>query len=115
MCCRVFNSKHSGINIAKMMKRLFVEFHIEKKVFQILSDNASNMIKAVRDLQAMEEGDELDDFDDDGEDGEDSGVDEGSDCDLNGRYRIKQNKIFFHVQNEYVGHWQLVHVQYINY
>ena len=81
VCCRVFNSKHSGINIAKMMKRLFVEFHIEKKVFQILSDNASNMIKAVRDLQAMEEGDELDDFDDDGEDGEDSGVDEGSDCD----------------------------------
>ena len=78
VCCRVFNSKHSGINIAKMMKRLFVEFNIEKKVFQILSDNASNMIKAVRDLQAMEEGDELDDFDDDGDD---SGVDEGSDCD----------------------------------
>lgn len=80
ICCRVFNSKHSGINIARMMKRLFVEFHIEKKVFRIISDNASNMIKAVRDLQAMEEGEELKAFKGESSD-DDSGAEESSDCD----------------------------------
>ena len=68
----MFDEKHSGANIAKMMKRLFSEFKIDKKVFRILSDNASNMMKAVRDIQAMEEGDEMEDFEEDYIDSDDS-------------------------------------------
>ena len=75
ICCRVFDEKHSGANIAKMMKRLFSEFKIDKKVFRILSDNASNMVKAVRDIQAMEEGDEMEDFEEDYIDSDDSDCD----------------------------------------
>ena len=71
----MFDEKHSGANIAKMMKRLFSEFKIDKKVFRILSDNASNMVKAVRDIQAMEEGDEMEDFEEDYINSDDSDCD----------------------------------------
>ena len=77
ICCRVFDVKHSGINIARMMIRLFSEFHIYGKVFRMLSDNASNMVKAVRDMKSMEEGAELEEFEEVDLDEEDK----ESDCD----------------------------------
>ena len=73
ICCRAFNIRHTGINIAKMLKNLFIEFGIDKKVFFVLSDNASNMNKAVHDMQEMLSDDtgELEEFsDDDSEDDE---------------------------------------------
>jgi hypothetical protein len=77
ICCRVFNIRHTGINIAKMMKNLFIEFGIDKKVFFVLSDNASNMNKAVHDMHAMlcDEDGELEEF------SEDDSEDDESDCD----------------------------------
>jgi hypothetical protein len=62
----VFDVKHTGAIIAQMMKRLFSEFHIEKKVFRILYDNASK----------------LEDFEDEDVDEEEEEEEEESDCDL---------------------------------
>ena len=70
ICLRLFNNPHTGINIAKMLKNIFVEFNISAKVFRGLSDNASNMIKGFRDLlelkgNDLEEIEEYSDVDDD--------------------------------------------------
>ena len=80
VCCRVFDVEHSGVNIAKMMKNLFKEFKIENKVFRVISDNASNMKKAVKSYQDIpdqlsEDEDEVDENIDDTEE------DETSECD----------------------------------
>jgi hypothetical protein len=77
ICCRVFNIRHTGINIAKMMKNLFIEFGIDRKVLFVLSDNASNMNKAVHDMQEMlcDDAGELEEF------SEDESEDDDSDCD----------------------------------
>ena len=77
ICCRVFNIRHTGINIAKMMKNLFIEFGIDRKVFFVLSDNASNMNKAVLDMQEMlcDDAGEFEEF------SEDESEDDDCDCD----------------------------------
>ena len=53
--CRLFDCPHTGRNIAKMMKRIFMEFGIQSKISLILSDNASisNAIKSIKDLNTL--------------------------------------------------------------
>ena len=68
--CRVFDVKHSGKNIAKMMKRILMEYDIESKTNRITLDNASNGIKAVQELNEMEIGEENESFDNDDSDDE---------------------------------------------
>ena len=68
ICCREFSGSHTGIAIAKKLRDIFEEFGIEHKVFRILTDSASNMIKACRDINeldidtvgSLERGDESD-------------------------------------------------------
>ena len=81
---REFNNKHTGKNMAKQMKRIFSEFSIENKVARIISDNASNAIKSVRDLNALGDGEEWEEFEgDDSEDEEDVESDgDDSECDI---------------------------------
>ena len=56
--CRLMDCPHTGINIAKVMKQIFLEYGIYDKVFKVLSDNASTMIKAVRDMKSLKDGEE---------------------------------------------------------
>ena len=51
--CRLMDCPHTGLNIAKFMKNIFMEYGINGKMFRVLSDNASSMIKAVRDLKSL--------------------------------------------------------------
>ena len=73
ICCRKFDVKHSGFNIAKISTEIFSEYGIMAKVFKVQSDSASNMIKAYKDINILNE--ELQrDFE--GEDSSDSDSDE---------------------------------------
>ena len=73
--CKLINVKHTARNIAKVMKLVFKEYEITPKVFRVISDNASSMIKAVRDLkslrpreeEAFDEDDLINDSDEEGE------------------------------------------------
>ena len=55
ICCRKFDVKHSGFNIAKLSAEIFGEYGIESKVFKVQSDSASNMIKAYKDINVLNE------------------------------------------------------------
>ena len=79
VCCRVFDVEHTGVNIAKMLKNLFREFKIESKVFRVLSDNASNMKKAVKSYQDVT--DEVLSDDEDEDNLVNDTEDESSECD----------------------------------
>ena len=78
--CRLFDCSHTGRNIAKMMKRIFVEFGIQSKISIILSDNASNAIKSVRDLNGLQPGEE-EFFEESDSDADSEGSDSESECD----------------------------------
>ena len=75
----MFDVEHTGINIAKMLKNLFREFKIESKVFRVLSDNASNMKKAVKSYQDVT--DEVLSDDEDEDNLANDTEDESSECD----------------------------------
>ena len=77
--CRLFDCSHTGQNIAKMMKRIFVEFGIQSKISIILSDNASNAIKSVRDLNGLQPGEE-EFFEESDSDADSEGSDSESEC-----------------------------------
>ena len=48
IACRKFDEAHTGENIAKIIKKILVEYKIEAKVLYCLSDNGSNMKKGLR-------------------------------------------------------------------
>ena len=54
------NCPHTGLNTAKMIKKIFKEYEVEEKMFRTITDNASSMIKAARDLRRLRDGDEED-------------------------------------------------------
>lgn len=82
ICCREFNVIHSGLNIARKFQVIFMEYNMETKVFKVLTDNASNMIKAVRDLKELKDGEELEieEYDTDSSDDDDDFKDSASLC-----------------------------------
>ena len=53
ICCRKFDVKHSGFNIAKISTEIFSEYGIMAKVFKVPSDSADNMIKAYKDINIL--------------------------------------------------------------
>ena len=60
LSCRLMNCPHTGLNTAKMIKKIFKEYEVEEKMFRTITDNASSMIKAARDLRSLRDGDEED-------------------------------------------------------
>ena len=61
IACREFDIAHTGKNIATLLTSIFEEFGIESKVMYTISDNGSNMKKA---LQLMKEDDLYDESED---------------------------------------------------
>ena len=81
VCCREFDSPHTGTNIAKMLKNIFIDFDIQDKVFRTLTDNASNMIKGILDHKDFPEDNSRERILESEEDDSDSGDDEDSNSD----------------------------------
>jgi len=46
LACRQFKGMHTGEKIGEMLASIFAEFHIESKVQNAVTDNASNFAKA---------------------------------------------------------------------
>jgi hypothetical protein len=46
LVCRRFKGQHTGTKIAEMLTDIFSEFHIESKIQNVVTDNASNFTKA---------------------------------------------------------------------
>ena len=55
IACRKFDVTHSGANIAAELDKIFGEVGIRGKVFYVLSDNGSNMIKGLTLMGEQEE------------------------------------------------------------
>lgn len=47
--CVSFNESHTSANLAKELKRVMIEWNLDKKVLLVVSDNAANIKKAIRD------------------------------------------------------------------
>ena len=58
ICCRHFPGKHTGLLISLKLKSIFEEFDIARKVKYLVTDNASNMISAARNLNELDNDDE---------------------------------------------------------
>ena len=77
--CRVMDCPHTAFNIAVFLRNIFSEYEIRGKVFRVLSDNASSMIKAFRDVDDLVDEDEVEnETESDTDDSEDEGGDEDS-------------------------------------
>lgn len=46
LCCRLFESPHTGDRIASMLNSIYTEFDIDHKIFATVTDNASNFVRA---------------------------------------------------------------------
>lgn len=46
LCCRLFESPHTGDRIAEMLNSVYTEFDIEHKILVTVTDNASNFVRA---------------------------------------------------------------------
>lgn len=63
ICCREFKGSHTGISIANKLKSVLQEYGIFHKVSKMLTDCASNMIKAGRDINELNiDSDDEEDF-----------------------------------------------------
>ena len=54
LCLRKFNSRHTSQNIVEMTQKILDEFGIRQKTHVIITDNGSNMRKAMRDFSKIE-------------------------------------------------------------
>lgn len=50
LCCRRFESPHTGNRIATMLNAVYNEFNIGDKILVTVTDNASNFVKAFKDF-----------------------------------------------------------------
>ena len=60
LACRCFKGSHTGQQIAAVMTGIFEEFEITCKVTACITDNAANMAKAVRLLEATASSESID-------------------------------------------------------
>ena len=94
IACREFDIAHTGKNIATLLTSIFEEFGIESKVMYTISDNGSNMKKA---LQLMKEDDLYDESEDnawdDWEERDDVDMDMNEDSDSDEFNEIQNNDI----------------------
>ena len=94
LACREFDIAHTGKNIATLLTSIFEEFGIESKVMYTISDNGSNMKKA---LQLMKEDDLYDESEDnawdDWEERDEVDMDMNEDSDSDEFNEIQNNDI----------------------
>lgn len=76
LCCNRITGRHTGDNILQSYEELAVEFNIDRKVGHIVTDNASNMMRAFVTLQGFNDIDEREDEVSDSEEGTDSTSDD---------------------------------------
>lgn len=81
ICCKRFCGKHTAENIRNEYEEIIASFDIAKKIVAIVSDNASNMVKAFS-IPGYEDEDISQDQDSDESDNEVSSSDQEADSDF---------------------------------